>query len=294
MPCRSPDAHRSAGTPVATTALSSRAPSRCVRSPLSRAAARTSSTRSSGQMRPPGSFVVCSTLTSRERGAYRFARIMDGRAHVVAGERAVVAVERADHPRRVRGRLSALVQHGMRRPVQDHLAARAVEVEAERDRVAHRPRGQEHRGLVAEQLRHLLAQCVDLRILEALLVTDLGGRHGGAHLRRRPRRGVGAQIDHGPPSRAFRGLSPSTPPSPTHRRTVRARRPRGFAVHVGLTSSTATCCSSAGTTALAGTPRFVDHAVVFARNAARLVEPRVGREFTDACGVRRRPRPSAA
>ena len=63
-----PPAYSAAGTPDATTAFISRAPSRCVRSPCSRAASSTSCTCSSGQTRPPPMLVVCSTETTRERG----------------------------------------------------------------------------------------------------------------------------------------------------------------------------------------------------------------------------------
>ena len=57
-----------AGTPDATTAFISRAPSMCSRSPCSCATSTTPRSCASGQTRPPAMFVVCSTLTSRERG----------------------------------------------------------------------------------------------------------------------------------------------------------------------------------------------------------------------------------
>jgi hypothetical protein len=61
-------AHSRAGTPEATTAFISRAPSRCARMPASRAAASTERICSSGHTRPPAMFVVCSSEMSRERG----------------------------------------------------------------------------------------------------------------------------------------------------------------------------------------------------------------------------------
>src|SRR4051794_6521785 len=64
-----PRAHAAASTPPATAALSSRAPSRCARSPWPRATSSTPSTCSSGHTRPPPMFVGCSTHTSRGLGA---------------------------------------------------------------------------------------------------------------------------------------------------------------------------------------------------------------------------------
>ena len=64
-----PDAHVAAGTPDATTAFISRAPSRWERIPASRATSSTACICSSGHTWPPAMFVVCSSDTSRERGA---------------------------------------------------------------------------------------------------------------------------------------------------------------------------------------------------------------------------------
>ena len=64
-----PAADSPAGTPEATTAFISRAPSRWARMPASRATPRTPSICSVGHTRPPAMFVVCSSETSRERGA---------------------------------------------------------------------------------------------------------------------------------------------------------------------------------------------------------------------------------
>jgi hypothetical protein len=64
-----PPAQSRAGIPDATTAFISRAPSRCARMPAPRATASTASICSSDHTRPPAIFVVCSSDTSRERGA---------------------------------------------------------------------------------------------------------------------------------------------------------------------------------------------------------------------------------
>ena len=66
---------------------------------------------------------------------------------------------------------------GCERPVQVGLVAGRPDVQPERDRVAHRPAGQEHGRLEAEQLGHPLAERVDGRVGERLLVADLGGGH---------------------------------------------------------------------------------------------------------------------
>ena len=58
------------------------------------------------------------------------------------------------------------------------------------------PRGQEHRGLVAEQRRHALLERVHGRVVAALLVADLGRGHRRAHRRGRTRLGVGVEVDH--------------------------------------------------------------------------------------------------
>jgi len=57
-----------AETPLATTAFHSRAPSRCVTRPSSRAAAVASFIRSNGKTRPPETLWVFSKQTRRVRG----------------------------------------------------------------------------------------------------------------------------------------------------------------------------------------------------------------------------------
>jgi hypothetical protein len=68
------------------------------------------------------------------------------------------------------------------------------DVQPETDRVAHRARGQEHRGGLAEQLRDPLAQRVDGGVLAELLVAYLGGCHRRAHRLDRPGLGVRVQV----------------------------------------------------------------------------------------------------
>src|SRR5215468_8480981 len=67
----------------------------------------------------------------------------------------------------------------------------------DRDLVAHRAGGQEHRGLLPEQLGDRLLQGVHGGILALLLVADLRLAHEAAHLHGGPGHGVAEEIDHG-------------------------------------------------------------------------------------------------
>ena len=60
-----------AGTPVATAAFSSRAPSRCSFSPSSRAVATTACSSSSGHTVPPALLCVFSSATTDVRGVWK-------------------------------------------------------------------------------------------------------------------------------------------------------------------------------------------------------------------------------
>ena len=66
-PCRSAGPTRVAATPEATTAFNSRAPSRCIASPRSRAQEAISATLAIGRMRPPPRLCVFSRQTRRVR-----------------------------------------------------------------------------------------------------------------------------------------------------------------------------------------------------------------------------------
>ncbi len=93
------------------------------------------------------------------------ARAVD-RPHVDAGERRRPARLEVDR---------------MRGVMRDHLFA-GPRVHAQRDLVAHGARRQEHRGFLAEQLGDHLAEQIDGRVLELLLVAHLGVAHEAAHL----------------------------------------------------------------------------------------------------------------
>jgi hypothetical protein len=79
--------------------------------------------------------------------------------------------------------------------VQDDLVAAGPDVQAQADVVAHRPRRQEHRILVAQQAGDALAQRLHGRVEEMLLVADLGRGHDAAHLLGRAGLGVGHEVD---------------------------------------------------------------------------------------------------
>ncbi len=83
----------------------------------------------------------------------------------------------------------------MRTLLDQQLAARLAE-QLERDLVGHRGRREEDGLLLAEERRGALLEREHGRILAPLLVADLGGEHRRQHPRRRPRLGVGAQVDH--------------------------------------------------------------------------------------------------
>ena len=71
----------------------------------------------------------------------------------------------------------------------------AAEVGHLGDEVAHRPRGDEQAGLLAEQLGGALLEGVDRRVVAEDVVADLGLGHRPAHRRGRVGDGVAAQVD---------------------------------------------------------------------------------------------------
>ena len=105
----------------------------------------------------------------------------DRRANLVAAEDAAVAVERVDHQPRVPGGPAGLGNDRVRGAVEDQLVAAGPGVQAQGDLVAHRPAGQEHGRLVAEQLGHALLEPAGGGVLAALLVADVGAGDRTAH-----------------------------------------------------------------------------------------------------------------
>src|SRR5688500_7371113 len=92
----------------------------------------------------------------------------------------------------------------------DELVAR-LGVQAERDLVRHRRGRQEDRLLLAEQRSGARFELVDGRIFAPLLVADGSLGDGGAHPGGGPRRGVGAQVDHGAEPNGLRCPYPYRP-----------------------------------------------------------------------------------
>src|SRR6267378_827739 len=113
------------------------------------------------------------------------------RAHVDAGQRAGPARLEVDR---------------VRRRVRDDLLA-GPRVHAQRDLVAHGAGRQEHRGVLAEQLGHHLAEQVDGRVLQLLLVAHLRLAHDTAHVGGGPRDGVAIEVDVDPHAQAFRHMA---------------------------------------------------------------------------------------
>src|SRR5215217_5960105 len=165
--------YSAAATPVATDALSSRAPSRWTRMPSSRAVATSASTSSSGHTRPP-----------------------ERRPHLVwreaAGDRRKAARDEAG----VHRRPPELGEQQVRVLLGEQLVARP-RLDPQRDLVRHRGRRQEDGLLLTEQRSGAALELEHRRVLALLLVADLRARDRLAHRRRRPRRRVGAQVDHG-------------------------------------------------------------------------------------------------
>ena len=78
--------------------------------------------------------------------------------------------------------------------VEDHLLA-VARAHHDRDQVAQRPRREEDRGLLAQELGGHRLEQVDGGVLAEHVVADRRLRHEAAHLRRRSRRGVAAEVD---------------------------------------------------------------------------------------------------
>ena len=93
-----------------------------------------------------------------------------------------------------RRRAALLVEEDVRLGVQEDLVA-ALGVRAEGGLVAHRPRREVERRLLAEQLGGALLEAQDGGIVAEDVVVDLGLGHRLPHLGRRPRHRVAAQVD---------------------------------------------------------------------------------------------------
>ena len=150
-----------------------------------------------GLQRPhPASAEVGRLLDAHQPRARRVSLIdPQRRLHLSGREDSALAVERAEHRSRQLRRPAGLGHDRMRAALEDHLVAAWANVQAQRNLVAHRAARQEHRGLVAEQLRHASLQALRCGVGAALLIADLGGCDGRAHPLAGPRLRVAVEID---------------------------------------------------------------------------------------------------
>ena len=132
-----------------------------------------------------------------------------GHAHRVdqslAREHPALALGDRDDRARKLGRAAALGGEGMGGAPEEDLVAARAHVHANGDLVAHRPAGQEDRGLLAQQQGDRLLEGEDRRVVAQLLVADLGRGHGGAHGVGRARLGVGEEVHAGHCGGAYAG-----------------------------------------------------------------------------------------
>jgi hypothetical protein len=110
----------------------------------------------------------------------------------------VLAFERVDHRARERRRTARLRDHRVGGTVEQQRIAARADVQAQRDLVAHRPAGQKHGVLVTKQLGDPPLQLPRGRVQPALLVTHLGRRDRGPHLRGGPSLGVAVKVHRHP------------------------------------------------------------------------------------------------
>ena len=201
QPLREADAHgvemlrpnRAAGMPVATTALNSRAPSRCRARPFSAAQPQISATLSYGWIRPAPRLCVFSRHTSRVRTAVVVVRA-NAVDQLLEPQHAVVAFDRLRRDAEQLGVGALLVVVDVAIGLAQELVARLA-VDPHRDLVAHRARGDEHGRLLAEHVGDPRFERVDGRVLADHVIAHLGRGHRRAHRRRRFRDGVAAKID---------------------------------------------------------------------------------------------------
>ena len=180
-------------TPSATAAFSSRAPSMCVAIPCRCAASVTSRSPATLQHAPPPRLAVCSTSSSVCGGLLRL------RGRIAASTASAVNWPRSpgspliDTPAIAPGAPASLVMMCAELVRQDLVARPAMR--GDRHLVAHRPRRQEHRRLLAQQRRDPIAQRPHAGIGPGLLIADLRIQHRLLHPARRLGLRVGIQVD---------------------------------------------------------------------------------------------------
>src|SRR5829696_5682502 len=157
----------------------------------------------------------------------RATRLPERRPHLVwreaAGDRRKAARDEAG----VHRRPPELGEQQVRVLLREQLVARP-RLDPQRDLVRHRGRRQEDGLLLPEQRGGGVLELEHRRVLALLFVADLRARDRLAHRRRRPRRRVGAQVDHGgslaTDSEPDRHRATSTSPRPGYRSPMDLQR----------------------------------------------------------------------
>ena len=185
-------AHAAAGTPVAASALKSRAPS--MWTGTGPAASTSAAQAGPGPGRARRGHVRVLDADERHRRLVVLRRLA-GPPDVVGAQHAVVVVELDELDAGVHGRGAVLVGDHVLAATRHDGGARSGQ-HPHRDLVGHDARGHEQRRRLAHPRRERLLQSPDRRVLAVVVVTDLGVGHGATHRRRGLGDGVAAQVDH--------------------------------------------------------------------------------------------------
>jgi hypothetical protein len=114
--------------------------------------------------------------------------------HLLRREHAAHAVEQLEQHAADRGAGAGFGDVGVRGAIEDHLVA-VARPEQDPDQVALRARGEEDRGLLAEEVGGHRLEQVDGGVLAQHVVAHRRLGHEAPHLGRRPGRGVAAEVD---------------------------------------------------------------------------------------------------
>ena len=212
--------------PSATAAFQMRAPSTCTRSSPVRAML--AQRRHLGRVDRRARLRHVRVLDDEQRRLREMVRDAFDRGADTVGQ----IPQRVHLHTAVDGRGRGFVAVHVRAVGAQHFGARRGE-HADRELVRHRPRRHVQRRLLAEQRCRERLQAIDGGVLAVDVVADLGVGHRAAHLRRRLRDGVGAEIDraHGSCQPGFTGrISPSwmtvTASAPSWRKMKPSASPR--------------------------------------------------------------------